>query len=91
MTTYYEGPEERLGIWLLCLPHIWAWYTGYVYTGHTMKKQATGWLLVLRFKDGNKGKVVFAEGYTPSECVKNLALGVKHKTLAFREDRFSDT
>jgi hypothetical protein len=89
MSTYYDGWQERLGIWLLCLPHIWPWYTQKIYMGHTMKKKETGWLLTVRFKRGSVRTVVFVEGDTPSDCVKDLATRVVQETLTYHEDRFA--
>lgn len=83
-----EGDLERAGCWLLVQPHTIGWYYRAVYTGHTLKKRETDWLLMTRATFGRNKKICFVSGRDPYECVTFLAQGAKHQTLEWKDDLY---
>nr|CRY96654.1 hypothetical protein [uncultured prokaryote] len=80
--------EEKLAAWMLCWSESIAWWLGREYTGHTLKKKAGKWLLVVRVKEGSVKQVAFYEGRTAPEAIAAFGLDIRHGTVDWKRDLY---
>jgi hypothetical protein len=75
---------------ILCANEQIPWYTGYLYTGHSMSKTDDGYLLVVRARRGNGGEAIVAMygGWVPYDCWVGLAQDLHHRDVRWKPDKF---
>lgn len=89
MKTIDYGKVPAWMSWMLMWDEIIPWYSGYMYLGHTMKRNREGSLLIVRLQKADKKFVCFYGGYEPIDCVKQLAGDLRRGTLAPQPDKYA--
>lgn len=80
--------HERAGYWLLTLPELVGWYSKRVYTGHTLKKKADHWLLIIRARKGVRKQVSFHTGASPVDTVRVAAWSLASGQFGWKDDLY---
>lgn len=80
---------EQAGRYFLAVPECLAWWTGGVYSGHSLKRKRNGWLLVVKMSLRRQPVVSFTEASTVAEAVRQFAIGIAHDLVDWYPDDYT--
>lgn len=79
--------HHRLMWWVTSLDEVLPTYEHAEYRGHTLKKTADNWLLVVRVTKGGRPLVSFYTEHRPWACWMRLAIDIKHHKVFWKVDK----
>lgn len=77
--------------WFIGIPQEFSWYAGAPFEGMTLNRTEGGWLLVIRTRSVQRGRLVaFFGGRTPADCYGGLRAAMETKTgINWKKDKYN--
>jgi len=85
----FSSKVNELAEWIVCLGEELGWYTAKTFQGYSIKKQETGWFLVIRVTDKNRAEVAYYGGGSIEDCFLQLAHDVRADAVKWRPDKYA--